>query len=110
MAKYEGIAVMYMTMPMSAQTLPIQGRCQVNDKKISLQFPLSGVSFDLPESPKEGAKMEFKMAGGTGEMTLTIQYKHEMNAFIGHGRSGAQNLMSFCFYKPESPLKALKEL
>ena len=59
---YEGIAVMYMSMPMASQTLPVLGSCTVQDKKIALKFPLSGVSFDLPEAPREGGKdLEFKV-------------------------------------------------
>ena len=62
---YEGIAVMYMTMPMATQTLPILGSCSVQDKKITLKFPLSGVSFDLPEAPREGGNdIEFKVSKG----------------------------------------------
>ena len=60
---YEGIAVMYMSMPMASQTLPVLGACTVQEKKISLKFPLSGVSFDLPEAPREGGKdLEFKVS------------------------------------------------
>ena len=45
---------MYLSMPMAAQSLPILGTCAVNDKKITLKFPLSSVSFDLPEAPTAG--------------------------------------------------------
>ena len=65
---------MYLTMPMSAQALPVMGTCAVNDKKISLRFPLTNVSFDLPESPKEGSTtdMEFKMSGARGYQIYSI--------------------------------------
>ena len=49
----EGFATMYMRMPMSSSTLPIQGTCTVDDKKVSLKFPFTGIEFDLPSSPKE---------------------------------------------------------
>ena len=70
MVKFEGIATMYMTMPMASQALPLFGSCAVEDKKITLKFPLSNVSFDLPQAPSEGSSdVEFKMAGPKGEMT-----------------------------------------
>ena len=67
-----GISTMYLTMPMSAQALPVMGTCAVNDKKISLRFPLTNVSFDLPESPREGSTsdMEFKMSGARGYIVI----------------------------------------
>jgi hypothetical protein len=110
-ATYEGIATMYMSMPMAAQSLPILGSCTVQDKKISLKFPLSSVSFDLPEAPQEGGKdVEFKMAGPRGEMTLRISYKFDLRAFVGQGVQDGQNALTFVFYKPDSALKHLKSL
>ena len=111
MASYEGIATMYMSMPMAAQSLPILGSCAVQDKKINLKFPLSSVSFDLPEAPQDGGRdVEFKMAGPRGEMTLRIAYKSDMKAFVGQGVQDGQNALTFVFYKPDSPLKHLKNL
>jgi hypothetical protein len=108
---YEGIATMYMSMPMAAQSLPILGSCSVQDKKISLKFPLSSVSFDLPEAPQDyGRDLEFKMAGPRGEMTLRIAYKSDMKAFLGQGVQDGQNALTFVFYKADSPLKHLKSL
>ena len=108
---FEGIAAMYMSMPMAAQALPILGSCAVNDKKINLKFPLSSVSFDLPESPYESGKdMEFKMAGPRGEMTLKISYKSDLQAFMGQGVQEGQNVLTFVFYRSTSPLKQLKAL
>ena len=111
MANYEGIATMYMTMPMAAQRLPLLGACAVQDKKISLRFPLSNVSFDLPEAPHEGGRdMEFKMSGATGDMTLNISWKPDLKAFIGTGKQGGFSVLNFCFYKGENPLHHLKAL
>jgi len=108
---FEGIAAMYMSMPMAAQALPILGSCAVNDKKITLKFPLSSVSFDLPEAPFESGKdMEFKMEGPRGEMTLKITYKSDLQAFLGQGLQQGQNVLTFVFYRPNSPLKNLKQL
>lgn len=102
---------MYMSMPMAAQTLPILGSCLVEDKRISLKFPLSGVSFDLPEAPREGGRdMEFKMSGGRGELTLNISYKAEMGGFVGQGRQDGMNVISFVFFRPDSPLKHIKSM
>jgi len=110
-ACYEGIATMYMTMPMAAQRLPLLGACSVQDKKISLRFPLSNVSFDLPEAPKVGGHdMEFKMSGATGDMTLNISWKSDLNAFIGTGKQGGFSVLNFCFYPSNSPLCHLKAL
>jgi len=96
---------------MAAQALPILGSCAVTDKKINLKFPLSSVSFDLPESPFEGGKdMEFKMAGPRGEMTLKISYKSDLQAFMGQGVQEGQNVLTFVFYRGNSPLKNLKAL
>lgn len=109
--KYEGVAAIYMTMPMAQQALPLLGTCNVNEKKISLKFPLSGVSFDLPEAPSEGGKdLEFKMNGPKGEMTLTIVYRADAGAFIGQGKQDGQTLLSFVFYKPDSNLAFLNQL
>lgn len=111
MAHYEGIATMYMSMPMAAQSLPLLGTCSVDDKRISLKFPLTSVSFDLPEAPTEGMKtMEFKMAGPKGEMTLNIQYNTELKAFHGSGIQADSPVLTFIFYKSDSPLKVLKKL
>lgn len=108
---YEGIATMYLSMPMAAQALPVLGSCSVSDKKINLKFPLSSVSFDLPESPSEGGKdLEFKMAGPRGEMTLKITYKSDLKAFFGQGLQSGQSTLTFVFYKSDSPLKHLKSL
>ena len=111
MADFEGIVTMYMSMPMAAQSLPILGSCSVQDKKINLRFPLSNVSFDLPEAPKEaGRDLAFKMAGPRGEMTLKISYKADLRGFVGNGVQDGQNVLTFVFYKPGSGLKWLKNL
>ena len=58
----EGFATMYMRMPMSSSTLPIHGRCTVEDQKITLKFPFTGIEFDLPSSRKEGRNdFDFKV-------------------------------------------------
>ncbi len=111
MAKYEGVATMYMTMPMASQALPLLGQCTVEDKKITLKFPLSNVSFDLPQAPVKGSNdLEFKMAGPKGEMVLSISWKADMGAFVGQGKQDGSTVLSFVFYEADSPLKHLKAL
>ena len=96
---------------MAAQALPLLGSCLVDGKKITLRFPLTTVSFDLPEAPREGGKdMEFKMAGPKGDMTLKISYKADLRGFVGQGSQDGGNVLTFIFYKPDSPLKHLKSL
>ena len=59
----EGFATMYMRMPMSSSTLPIQGKCSVDDKTVNLKFPFTGIEFELPSSPKEGRNdFDFKVS------------------------------------------------
>lgn len=102
---------MQLTMPMATQALPILGSCTVVDKKISLKFPITNVSFDLPEAPREGGRdMEFKMAGAKGDMTLNISYKSDLGGFVGSGKQDGSNVLAFIFYRPESPLNHLRSL
>lgn len=111
MGKFEGIAAMYMSMPMAQQGLPILGHCHVEEKKISLKFPLSGISFDLPSAPAEGSgHMDFKMTGARGEMSLHIQYLSDLKAFLGEGKQDGHIVLTFLFYSPGSPLKSLQKL
>lgn len=111
MVSYEGISTMYLSMPMAAQSLPLLGSCAVVDKKISLRFPLTNVSFDLPEAPSEsGRPMEFKMAGPKGDMTLKIAFKADLGGFVGQGTQDGSNVLTFVFYKAGSPLQHLKSL
>ena len=111
MAKYQGIAAMYMSMPMAAQALPILGSCSVDDKKIALRFPLSNVSFDLPEAPREGGRdMEFQMSGPKGDMKLKISYKADLQGFVGQGQQDGHNALTFVFYRPNSGLTNLASL
>lgn len=108
---FEGIAVMYMNMPMCAQPLPIMGSCSVTEKKINLKFPLTNVSFDLPAAPTEGGSdMEFKMAGPKGEMTLRISHKRDMDGFIGSGVQDGSKVITFAFSRPGAGMQQLKNL
>ncbi|ESN96304.1 hypothetical protein HELRODRAFT_163352 [Helobdella robusta] len=73
---YEGVAVMYLALPMSPLSIPVLGKCSLHARNLILRFPNSKIAFDLPKSlgsnlkTKENLELdqEFKMAGPNGEM------------------------------------------
>jgi hypothetical protein len=121
---YEGFATMYMRMPMSTSTLPIQGQCTVNDRRVMLRFPFTGIEFELPATPASilhrrplfretsPPEYDFKIRGVRGDLLVTIRYIGELNAFAGvgiqqeeHGDgSNGQPALTFCFYSPSESL------
>lgn len=111
---YQGFATMYMRMPMSSSTLPIQGQCTVEDKRITLKFPFTGIEFELPSSPKENRNdFDFTIRSARGDMTMTIGYVNELKAFTGIGRLHEDDdipVLTFCFFPPESPLSRLPKI
>lgn len=110
MAKYEGSATMYMRMPMSTSALPIQGSCTVDDKRITLKFPFTGIEFDLPSSPSEDRnEFDFKIRGARGDMTMTIGFIPELKCFTGIGKQEEddQPVLTFYFYPSSSPMSRL---
>ena len=110
MVAYEGIAVMYLNMPMCAQPLPIFGSCEVVDKKISLKFPLTNISFDMASAPQDGKDVDFKVAGPKGDMALKIAYKSDMRAFVGQGQQDGANVITFSFAKVGQGFQHFKQL
>ena len=111
MTKYEGFATMYMRMPMSTSTLPIQGSCTVEDKRITLKFPFTGIEFDLPSAPQEGRNdFDFKIRGARGDMTMTIGYVQELRAFTGTGKQEEEDtpVLTFTFFPSDSPMAKLQ--
>lgn len=102
---------MYMRMPMSSSTLPVQGSCSVDDKRITLKFPFTGIEFDLPATPTQ-SDFDFKIRGARGDMTMTIGYLDELRAFTGVGRQDDEDMpvLTFCFYSPGSPLSRLPRI
>ena len=73
---------MYMRMPMSNSTLPVHGACVVDDKSVTLKFPFTGISFELPRQPEESCNdYDFTIKGQRGEMNLTIGYIKELQCF-----------------------------
>jgi hypothetical protein len=111
---FHGFATMYMRMPMSSSTLPIQGQCTVEDKRITLKFPFTGIEFELPSSPRENRNdFDFTIRSARGDMTMTIGYVTELKAFTGIGRLTEDDdvpVLTFCFYPPDSPLSRLPRL
>ena len=110
MTSYEGFATMYMRMPMSTSTLPIQGSCNVEDKRITFKFPFTGIEFDLPTAPQEGCNdFEFKIRGARGDMTMTISYIKELRAFTGNGKQDEEDtpVLTFTFFPSDSPMAKL---
>ncbi|CAD5118264.1 DgyrCDS6983 [Dimorphilus gyrociliatus] len=108
---YTGVATMYLAMPMSAQNIPVLGSCVVEDRKVQLKFPISGVSFDLPETPKEGTgELEFKMAGSQqSEMLLKIKWNAGLKAFLGSCSQNGKPQFNFIFSRPDSSIQLIKD-
>lgn len=101
---------MYMRMPMSTSTLPIQGECKVDDRRITLKFPFTGIEFDLPSSPKEDRNdFDFKIRGARGDMTMTIGYIKDLKCFTGVGKQEEEEnpVLTFCFFTADSPMSKL---
>ena len=95
---------------MSKSTLPIQGSCTVDDKRVTLKFPFTGIEFDLPSAPKENRnEFDFKIRGARGDMTLTIGYVADLRCFTGVGRQDEDDtaVLSFVFYDKDSPMSKL---
>jgi len=106
----EGFATMYMRMPMSSSTLPIGGTCSVDDKRVSLKFPFTGIEFDLPSKPTEDRNdFDFKIRGARGDMTMTIGYIPDLKAFHGCGKQDEDDtpVLTFVFYPEGSPMNKL---
>jgi len=109
---YQGFATMYMRMPMSASSLPIQGHCSVDDRRVTLRFPFTGIEFDLPGAPSEqtAAVFDFLIRSQKGrDMTVTVSRLDELCAYVGYGREDGDEhaVLTFVFYSPDSPLSRL---
>jgi hypothetical protein len=101
-------------MPMSASTLPVQGQCIVEERRITLKFPFTGIEFDLPGPPRENRnEYDFTIRSSRGDMTMTIGYVSELKAFTGVGRMVPDDetpVLTFCFYNNDSPLNRLPKI
>ena len=83
--QYEGFATMHMRMPMSSSSLPIQGHCSVENRRVSLRFPFTGIEFDLPSAPSEqtAAVFDFVIRSQKGrDMTVTVSRLEDLDAFM----------------------------
>lgn len=106
----EGFATMYMRMPMSTSALPIAGTVEVDDQRVTLKFPFTGIEFDLPASCKDTkADFDFKIRGARGDMRLTVQYMRELLCYSGLGRADEDDspILQFCYYPKHSPMHKL---
>jgi len=110
--QYQGFATMHMRMPMSSSSLPVQGQCSVDNRRVTLRFPFSGIEFDLPSAPDDQtpADFDFVIRSQKGrDMTVTINRLDDLNAYTGYGREDGEEhaVLTFVFYKPDSPLSRL---
>jgi len=113
MMKYDGFATMFMRMPMSTSTLPVQGSCTVEERRITLKFPFTGIEFELPGNPQDcRTEFDFKIRGVRGDMTMTIGYISELKAYTGVGKQEDDDMpvLTFCFFPIDSPLTRLPKL
>ena len=113
MAPYNGTATMFMSMPMSTQALPINGTCDVDDKKVTLHFPFTTITFDLPDKPKEGSSdTVFKIVSKNCNLDVTVSYIKELDCFTGKGTDTKANddVVTFTFYKSSNPMAKLPKL
>jgi len=110
--QYQGFATMHMRMPMSTSSLPIQGHCSVDERRVTLRFPFTGIEFDLPTAPSDqtAAELEFLIRSQKGrDMTVTISRLDDLNAYIGYGKEDGDEraVLTFVFYTADSPLSRL---
>jgi len=113
--RYEGFATMHMRMPMSSSSLPIQGHCSVDNRRVTLRFPFTGIEFDLPTVPSEqsATDLDFLIRSQKGrDMTVTVSRMDDLSAFIGYGREDGDDhaVLTFVFYSADSPLSRLPRL
>ena len=112
MSVYTGFATMYMRMPMTSSSLPIQGQCTVDEHRVTLKFPFTGIEFDLPTLPTDdqSSDFDFIIRSQKGKnMTVTISRLADLKAFAGYGREEGDDaaVLSFVFYSADSPLSRL---
>jgi len=119
--RFDGFATMYMRMPMSTTSLPIQGQCTVDDRRLTLKFPFTGIEFELPSSPGDVVDsaatsvpdLDFKIRGARGDLLVRIAFVPQLRAFTGVGRQDDDTdlpVLSFCFFAHDSPLSHLPRI
>ena len=112
---YDGFATMYMRMPMSTSSLPVQGHCSVDERRVTLRFPFTGIEFDLPGAPSEQTAdvFDFLIRSRHGrDMTVTVSRLDDLGAYVGYGREDGDEhaVLTFVFYVPDSPLSRLPRI
>lgn len=99
---------------MSSSSLPIQGQCVVDNKRVTLKFPFTGIEFDLPTSPSEQpTDFDFVIRSQKGkDMTVTIGQLPDLKAFVGYGREDGEEsaVLTFVFFASDSPLSKLPRI
>lgn len=109
----EGYATMYMRMPLTTSNLPVVGQCEVAGRHVTLQFPFTGIEFDLPSTPREDRNdYDFRIRGALGDMAMTLKYLKDLQCFHGTGHLDEDNrpLLSFTFYSSSSPMSKLPKM
>lgn len=111
MGKMEGFATMFMRMPMSSAALPVQGTCVVDGKKVKLNFPFTGIEFDLPSEPQKGRNdFDFKIRAATGgTLVITVGYIKDLECFTGEAKQEENDslALTFNFAGKDSPFSKL---
>ena len=110
---------------MSTTSLPIQGQCTVDDRRLTLKFPFTGIEFELPSSPADVVDnspttaaavpdLDFKIRGARGDLLVRIAFVPQLRAFTGVGRQDDDDndlpVLSFCFFAQDSPLSHLPRI
>jgi len=114
--QFHGFATMYMRMPMSSSSLPIQGSCTVEERRVTLRFPFTGIEFDLPSVPSAqsvASDFDFLIRSEKGrDMTVTVSRLEELDAYVGYGREEGEEhaVLTFVFYALDSPLSRLPRI
>ena len=104
----EGSATMYMRIPMSTSTLPVQGKCSVSGKVACLRFPFTGIEFELPDVPSPGNNFNFRIRGARGDLVMSIDYIPDLDCYSGVGKEGDDNIViRFSFWGSSSPMTKL---
>lgn len=98
---------MYMRMPLSSSQLPIEGKCHVDDDKLHLKFPFTGIEFELPKL--EEKDFDFSLHAARGKMNIAIKYVEDLKCYQGKGtlEEESEPSLSFIFFDDDSPLNKL---
>lgn len=109
--KLDGSATMFLRMPMSAFSLPVQGNCVVEGKVVKLNFAFTTIEFELPHPPvKDEDQKDVKIRSVTGgTLWVNVHYIKELSCFTGEVKTEDSHLLAaiFDFHAKDSPLRKL---